>query len=131
MLLDGPLRRSGDSLLIESRQRTALGVFERCPVPVVAVSDDGTVLFANAAFAHFFDYSCAALTCMSYEDICSVLPAGETLFAVTRLGPNAIKSLRLSGHATVFVKMRKSATISTADPDAIAMFEELMEHLSR
>jgi hypothetical protein len=123
MLLDDPLRRQGDSLIVESRQPTALGVLERCPIPVVAVTDDGTVLFANPAFAHFFDYSSDALTCMSHEAICSVLPADETLVAVTRLGPNAIKSLMLSGQATVFVKMRKSATLSAADPDAIAMLK--------
>jgi len=131
MLLGDPSRRPGDSLVAESRQTTARGVLERCPVPVVAVADDGTVLFANAAFAHFFGYSCDALTWMSYQDICSVLPAGETLFAVTRLGPNATKSLMLSGQATVFVKMCKAAIRSAADPDAIAMFEEMIEHLSR
>jgi hypothetical protein len=35
-----------------------------------------------------------------------------------------------SGHATVFVKMRKSATGSAAGSDAAAMFKELMERLS-
>jgi hypothetical protein len=131
MLLDGPLQRTGDSLILDSRQPTALGLLEACPIPLVAVADDGTVLFANAAFAHFFDYSSDALTCMSHQAICSVLPADETLVAVTRLGPNAIKSLMLSGQATVFVKMRKSATLSAADPDAIAMLTKLMKHLSR
>jgi PAS domain-containing protein len=131
MVLGGPSRRPGDSLIAESRQITALGVLERCPVPVVAVAHDGAVLFANAAFARSFGYSCDALALMSYEDICSVLPPGETLFAVTRLGPNAIKSLMLSGQATVFIKMRRSATLSAADPDAKAMFETLAEHLAR
>jgi hypothetical protein len=131
MLLDGPLLRPGDSLILDSRQPTALGVLEACPIPVVAVADDGSVLFANAAFAHFFDYSSDALTCMSHEAICSVLPADETLVAVTRLGANAIKSLMLSGQATVFIKMRRSATLSAADPDTKAMFETLAEHLAR
>jgi hypothetical protein len=131
MLLGDTSRPPSDPPIAESRQTTALGVFERCSVPVIAVADDGTVLFANAAFAHSFDHSCDALTRMSYQDIRSVLPAGETLFAVTRLGPNTIKNLMLPGKATVFVKMRKSAIRSAADPDAIGMFKELMERLSR
>jgi hypothetical protein len=132
MLLDGPLLRPGDSLIAESRQMSALGVLGGCPIPVVAVADDGAVLFVSAAFAHILGYSCDALTCMSYEDICSLLPTDETLFAVTRLGPNAfVGSLILSSQATVFVKMRKSATLSDADLDATAMFKELTEHLSR
>jgi nitrogen-specific signal transduction histidine kinase len=131
MLLDGPLRLPGDSLIAESRQTTALGVLEGCPIPVVAAADDGTVLFANAAFAHFFDFSSDSLTCMSHQAICSALPADETLVAVTRLGPNAMKSLALSGQVTVFVKMCKSATFTSADPDAIAMFRKLMKYLSR
>jgi hypothetical protein len=132
MLLDDPLRRPGDSLIVESRQTSALGVLEQCPVPVIAVADDGAVLFASAAFAHLLGCSCDALTCMSYEDICSLLPTDETLFAVTRLGPNGfVGRLVLSSQATVFVKIRKSATLSAADPDAVAMFKELTEHLSR
>jgi len=132
MLSGDPSQRPGDSLIAESRQISAHGVLEQCPVPVIAVADDGAVVFASAAFAHLLGCSCDALTCMSYEDICSLLPTDETLFAVTRLGPNGfVGSLMLSSQATVFVKMRKSATLSDADPDAVAMFEELTEHLAR
>jgi hypothetical protein len=131
MLSGDPSQRPGDSLIAESRQISAHGVLEQCPVPVIAVADDGAVVFASAAFAHLLGCSCDALTCMSYEDICSLLPTDETLFAVTRLGPNGfVGSLMLSSQATVFVKMRKSATLSDADPDAVAMFEELTEHLA-
>jgi PAS domain-containing protein len=131
MLLGDPFAAAGDSLIAESRQVSALGMLEQCPVPVVAVADDGAVLFANTAFAHLLGYSCEALTSISHADICSALPADETLFAVTRLGPKAIGSLTQSSQATVFIKIRKSATLSAADSDAVAMFKELMERLSR
>ena len=131
MLLSDPWVPLAQSLVAESRRITVLGVLEQCPVPVIAVSDDGVVVFASAAFAHLFGYSCDAVTSMSYEDICSVLPADETLFPITRLSPDAVvDSLMLSSQATVFVKMRKSATLNAADPYAIAMFDELLEHLS-
>jgi nitrogen-specific signal transduction histidine kinase len=129
MLLDDPFA-AGDSLIAESSQESAVGVLEECPVPVIAVADDGAVLFANTAFAHLLGHSCEALTAISYRDICSALPADETLFAVTRLGAKAIESLMQSGQATVFIKIRKSATLSGVDSDAGAMFKELMERLS-
>ena len=68
-----------------------------------------------------------AVTSISYEDICSVLPTDETLFAVTRQGP----SLMPLSQVTFFAKMRRSAIPSAADSDAVAMFEELMERLWR
>ena len=132
MLLSSPSVRLADCPLAESRQLSVLGVLEQCPVPLIAVADDGVVLFASRVFEHLLGCSYGALTAISYEDICSVLPTDETLFAVTRLGPNGfVGSLMLSSQATVFVKMRKSATLSDADPDAVAMFEELTEHLAR
>ena len=116
MLSGDPSQRPGDSLIAESRQISALGVLEQCPVPVIAVADDGAVLFASAAFAHLLGCSCDALTCMSYEDIRSLLPTDETLFAVTRLGPNGfVGSLMLSSQATIFVKIasrRRSAMLT-------------------
>jgi hypothetical protein len=132
MLLSDPSVPLADCLIAESRRITFVGVLEQCPVAVIAVADDGVVLFASPAFAHLFGYSSDEITSMSYEDICSVLPADETLFPITRLGPNGVVgSLMLSSQATVFVKMRKSATLSPVDPDAEAMFEELLAHLSR
>ncbi|MGA9489216.1 MAG: PAS domain-containing protein [Mycobacterium sp.] len=131
MLLGDLSPRQDNSLIAESCRLSALGVLKQCPVPVIAVAHDGTVLFANSAFAHFLDYSCEAITSLSYEDICSVLPADETLFAVTRLRPNVIGSLMLSGQVTVFVKMRRSAILSRNDSYAVAMCKELMERLSR
>ena len=127
MLLNSSLRRPGDSLIAESRQISALGVLAHYPVPVIAVADDGAVLFANTAFAHLLGCSCDAVTSISYEDICSVLPADETFLPVTRLGP----SLMPLGQATFFVKMRRSAIPGAADSDAVAMFEELMKRLWR
>src|SRR5712672_3455774 len=109
MALGAPVQWPGDSLIAESRQISALRVLVRHPVPVIAVADDGVVLFANTAFAEVLGCSCDAVTSISYEDICSVLPTDETLFAVTRLCPDTIGSLLQLGHATLFVKMRRSA----------------------
>ena len=42
---------AGQSPMDILRQLPALVVLERMPVPVLAVGDDGTILFANAAFS--------------------------------------------------------------------------------
>lgn len=119
-----------DLPMAESRRTTALRALEQHPVAAIAVADDGAVLFANTAFAKLLGCSCDALTSMSRDDICSTLPAGETLFAVARLCPHTIgRSLRL-GQATCFVKVCRSAILDGAESVAMAMFEGLTERLS-
>ncbi len=131
MLAGEPLRRPGASLSAEPPEITPLRVLTQHPVPVIAVADDGAIVFANTAFANVLNCSCGAVTSMSYEDICSVLPPDETLVAVTRLGPNTIGRLLQLGEATLFVKMRRSAILSAADSGPITLFEGLMRRLSR
>jgi transcriptional regulator of aromatic amino acid metabolism len=131
VLLSENSQRAADSLIAETRQISALVVLEQCPIPVIAVADDGAVVFANTACEHLLGNSCDAVTAVTYDNICSALPVDETLFAVTPLGPNAIASLMLLGQATVFVKMRKSAIRCGADLDRVAIFEELVARLSR
>lgn len=116
--------------MAESRQTAGLRALEQHPVAAIAVADDGAVLFANIAFAKLLGCSCDVLTSMSQDDICSTLPAGETLCAVARLCPNTIgRSLKL-GQATCFVKVRKSAILDGPESVAIAMFVGLTERLS-
>src|ERR1700728_1554936 len=111
-----------DSPMAESRQTTALWALVQHPVAAIAVADDGAVLFATTAFAKLLGCSCDAITSMSHDDICSTLPAGETLFAVARSCPNTIgRSLQL-GQTTCFVKVHKSAISDGAESVAIALF---------
>jgi PAS domain-containing protein len=131
MPFGAPVQWPGDSLIAEPPQIRALRVLTQHPVPVIAVADDGVILFANTAFADVVGCSCDALTSISYADICSFLPTDETLFAVTRLCPDTIGRLLQLGHATLFVKMRRSAIVSDADSGPITLLEGLVERLSR
>ncbi len=131
MLSGVPLWRPGDSLSAEPPQISALRVLTQYPVPVVAVADDGAVVFANTAFADFLSCSCDAVTSSSYEDICSFLPPDETLIAVTRLEPDTIGRVLHLGQATIFVKMRRSAIVGAADSGPITLFDGLMKRLAR
>ena len=48
---------AGQSPMDILRQLPALVVLQRMPVPVLAVGDDGTILFANAAFSQMLGHS--------------------------------------------------------------------------
>jgi hypothetical protein len=131
MLSGAPLQSPGASLSAEPPQMTPLRVLMQHPVPVIAVADGGVVVFANTAFADVLSCSCGAVTAMSYEDICSVLPSDEILVAVARLGADTIGRLLQTGEATLFVKMRRSAVVGAADSGPVLLFEGLMRRLSR
>ncbi|WP_077101774.1 PAS domain S-box protein [Mycobacterium terramassiliense] len=124
-------RRASDSPTVKPRQRPALSVLERIPVPAIALADDGAVLFANAAFAEILGCSRDAVTAMSYEEILHALPTEETLFRVARLRAEAIGELQHLDGSMIFAKMTKSAVIRRAGAVAIATFEQLVERLSR
>jgi hypothetical protein len=131
MLADLPLQPPVASLSAEPPRMTPLRVLMQHPVPVIAVADDGAIVFANTAFADVLSCSCNAVTSMSYQDISSFLPPDETLVAVTRLGSDTIGRLLQLGEATLFVKMRRSAILSAADSGPVTLFEGLMKRLSQ
>jgi hypothetical protein len=130
MLAGEPLQWPRNHLGAEPPGRSPLRVLTQHPVPVIAVADDGVVVFANTAFADFLSCSCDAVTSSSYEDICSFLPADEMLLAVTRLGPGPIGRVLHLGQATLFVKIRRSAIVSAANWGRITRFEGLLIRLS-
>lgn len=125
------LRRPIDSPRVEWRRIPALLALEEHPLAAVVIADDGAVLFANTAFTEVLGCSCDAVTSLHYGDICAALPADETLLAVTRLSPAALSSSLLSGRATCFVKVCKSALFVGADSAAVTMIKELMDDCAR
>ncbi len=56
--------QDGQSPLILLKELPALVVLERFPVPVLAIAEDGTILFANAAFAEMLGYPAEAVTAL-------------------------------------------------------------------
>ena len=54
-------RPAGQSPMDILRQLPALVVLQRMPVPVLAVGDDGTILFANAAFSQMLGHAAEAV----------------------------------------------------------------------
>jgi hypothetical protein len=130
MLSDPPLWWPGDSLSADPPRIAAFRVLRQHPVPFIAVAHDGVVVFASNAFADVLGCSCDAVTSMSYQDICSLLPPDETLFAVTRLGSNAIERVLQLGQATLFIKMLRSATGSAVAAALVTRLENLVARLA-
>lgn len=106
---------------------SALGTLERFPVPTVAVADDGTVLFANTAFAAALGCSRAAVISMTYDDVINALPPEETLVAVARFHADTIVELRHLAGTTLYAKIGKSITMGSDDAVVLATFAELTE----
>ena len=49
------------------KELPALVVLERFPVPVLAIAEDGTILFANEAFAEMLGHSAEAVTALKFR----------------------------------------------------------------
>lgn len=59
----------GQSPMVTLQQLPASVVLERIPIPVLAVMQDGTILFANTAFAEMLGYSVEEVLSLNFEQI--------------------------------------------------------------
>jgi len=111
------------------KELPALVVLERFPVPVLAVAEDGTILFANAAFAEMLGYSAAAVTSLEYRQIFHSLPVEQSAVSVVRSHANLIVELLHHDGSIVRARMSRSALLRGDDPVALATFQDLTEQL--
>ncbi|HET7665324.1 MAG TPA: PAS domain-containing protein [Mycobacterium sp.] len=111
------------------KELPALVVLERFPVPVLAIAEDGTILFANEAFAEMLGYSADAVKALKFKEIFHTLPADESAVSVVRALANLIVELVHKDGSTVRARMSKSALLRGDDPVALATFQDLTERL--
>lgn len=107
----------------------ALVVLERIPVPVVAIAHDGSILFANGAFADMLGYDQQTVVSLKFEHIFQTLPVDESAVSVVRAHADLIVELLHKDGSTVRAKMSKSALMRGDDPVALATFQDLTERL--
>jgi PAS domain S-box-containing protein len=107
----------------------ALVVLERFPVPVLAIAEDGTILFANEAFADMLGYSAEAITSLKFRQIFHTMPADESAVSVVRAHADLIVELVHQEGSIVRARMSKSALLRGDDPVALATFQDLTERL--
>jgi PAS domain S-box-containing protein len=111
------------------KELPALVVLERLPVPVVAIGEDGTILFANAAFAEMLGYTAEAVKSMKFRQIFHTMPADESAVSVVRAHADLIVELIHQDSSIVRARMSKSALLRGDDPVALATFQDLTERL--
>jgi PAS domain S-box-containing protein len=123
---DGQDDRSPMSLL---RDMPALVLLERFPVPVLAIAEDGAILFANGAFADMVGYRTEEVTAAHFAEIFHRLPAEESAVMVIRAHADLVVELLHRDGSIVRARMSKSALVRGDDPVALATFTDLTERL--
>ncbi|MEV0670413.1 PAS domain-containing protein [Mycobacterium sp. NPDC050441] len=107
----------------------ALVVLERFPVPVLAIAEDGTILFANSAFGEMVGRGADAVKNMPFAEVFHSLPADESAVSVMRANAGLLVDLVHHDGSIVRARMSKSALLRGDDPVALATFEDLTEQL--
>lgn len=122
-------RQAAQSPISLLKELPALVVLERIPVPVVAIADDGAILFANQAFAEMLGYAQETVASLKFEQIFHTLPVDESAVSAVRAHGDLIVELLHMDGSTVRAKMSKSALWRGDDPVALATFQDLTERL--
>jgi PAS domain S-box-containing protein len=123
---DGQERQDPMTLL---KELPALVVLERFPVPVLAIAEDGTILFANEAFGQMLGYPAGVVRALKFRQIFHTLPTDESAVSVVRAHADLIVELLHQDGSTVRARMSKSALLRGDDPVALATFQDLTERL--
>lgn len=107
----------------------ALVVLERFPVPVLAISEDGTILFANTAFGEMVGRGTDEVKNMPFAEVFHSVPADESAVSVMRAQAGMLVELVHHDGSIVRARMSKSALLRGDDPVALATFQDLTEQL--
>jgi PAS domain S-box-containing protein len=111
------------------QQMPALVVLERFPVPVLAIGEDGSILFANSAFADMVGHSTDTVKQLKFAEIFHSLPADKSAVSVVRAHADLVVDLVHQDSSIVRARMSKSALVRGDDPVALATFQDLTERL--
>ena len=107
----------------------ALVVLERLPVPVVAIAENGAILFANTAFAEMLGRTPEAVKALKFGQIFHTMPTEESAVSAVRAHADLIVELVHDDGSIVRARMSKSALLRGDDPVALATFQDLTERL--
>ncbi|WP_407685111.1 PAS domain S-box protein [Mycobacterium sp. HUMS_1102779] len=94
----------------------AVVVLERVRIPSLAVARDGSILFANSAFAEMVGYRQDTLEGAAFSQIFNTEPATVTALSGVDALANMVVELQHCEGWTVRARMSKSALIRRDDP---------------
>jgi PAS domain S-box-containing protein len=121
--------KAGQSPMAVLREMPALVVLERFPVPTLAIAEDGSILFANSAFAEMLGYSAEEVLSLKFDQIFHAMPADESALSLVRRHADLVVELVHQDGSIRRARMSKSAMIRDGDPVALAAFQDLTEKL--
>jgi GDPmannose 4,6-dehydratase len=128
---DADRRRAGQansSPMATLEQLPALVALRRIPVPIVAVGQDSTILFANGAFVAMLGYTHDALLSLKVQQLFHTLTVDESdAVSVVREHADLVVALVHRDGSIVRAKMSKSALLRGDDPVALVTFQDLTD----
>jgi PAS domain S-box-containing protein len=107
----------------------AVVVLERFPIPSLAMTRDGIILFANTAFAEMVGYQQDRLAGRAFPEVFRIVPAALCALSAVDALANLVLELRHCEGWTVRARMSKSALMRRDDPVVLVTFEDLTERL--
>ena len=110
-------------------QLPALVVLERFPVPVLAIGNDGSILFTNTAFAQMVGFEPDEVLSLRFDQIFHEAPTAESQLSVVNALANMVVELAHKDGSVVRALMSRSAVMRADDQFALAAFQDLTEQL--
>ena len=107
----------------------ALVLLERIPVPTLAVLQDGTIVFANKAFAEMVGREAEEVVVLKFHDVFHTALETESVLSVVDGLANMVVELAHKDGSTVRALMSRSALRRADEKIALATFQDLTEHL--
>jgi PAS domain S-box-containing protein len=121
--------QASQSPMATLEQLPALVLLERIPIPTLAVLRDGTIVFANGAFAEMVGRDADEVVSLKFHDFFYGASATESALSVVDGLANMVVELAHQDGSTVRALMSKSALRRSDDEIALATFQDLTEHL--
>ena len=110
-------------------QLPALVLLERFQVPTLAVLHDGTIVFANPAFAEMVGREADEVVVLKFHDVFHGALETESVLSVVDGLANMVVELAHKDGSTVRALMSRSALRRADEKIALATFQDLTEHL--
>jgi PAS domain S-box-containing protein len=111
------------------KQLPALVVLERIPVPVLAIANDGALVFANSAFSEMVGRAPEDVVSLQFDEIFHLPLSTESAVTVLQSLANEVVELAHRDGSSVRALMSRSALIRADDDIALATFQDLTEQL--
>ena len=123
--------QASQSPMATLEQLPALVLLERIPIPTLAILRDGTIVFANGAFAEMVGRDADEVVSLKFHDVFVFYgtPTTESALSVVDGLANMVVELAHKDGSTVRALMSRSALRRSDEEIALATFQDLTEQL--